>query len=1124
MKEGVSDAPASLPQWSIAVGEDAVDSPNEAPGDEAASLASDERYLIGEVLGVGGMGKVYSAYDRKLERHVALKELSREQVEKVGREVTRKRLLREARLTARIDHPGVVSIFDVGERADGTLFYTMRIVRGQSMATALKAARRDASAAARPAAGPRRSGPERASDTAIGSGRLEGPVRERMLRALLAACDAVGFGHRLGVVHRDLKPGNIMVGEFGETQVVDWGLARDLTETGESDVVGTPAYMSPEQARGEPADARSDVWSLGAVLHELLIGRPPHVDDSRSDSPTELVTRAREMNVPKVTGIDPELAAIVTRAIAKDSADRYPDARELAIDLANHLDGRRVLAHDYTTWQLLVRLARQWRGPLLAILVALVAGGAALGYGLYETSLERERALTAEAEARLASARAQSAEARAVAALADATRSLHRMLVSRAVQLQRDGARPEAEVLAARALSLDDSPEARGVLLALGAAPRPRLLEERPLPPGCLDHRLLEGGQEIVCRTPSDLALWQLDPPVRRWHRSLPHIQPPVMLGEDRLVMADRNSIMVLDPEDGELIAETESYTVTGSHGGESAALFWSANTLVLVDRSGRIDSLAACMDQVSDAGSGPLMATHLTLTDQGGIWAAVCGDGTLQRGTFEAGLGPAPRLVVESTSDTPLHIPAAVVFAQRGRSLFAASHDGSVTLLSLEGRPRVILEAKSRLAPIRELVTSSDSRFAVLRGERAGIALFDLETGTWLSRLPMTDQRSMVLGAPRELWTTGTTIKRWQLPEPTPLVLEHRAGVASLAVSKDRDETLIAVGAGEVLQRWRWSPRYAVTREPEVSWAGVTVKSMVSLGQEILAVSSGLNGMVRVDWHGDGLTSMGEDRGRRVAYLRERTGAFSPCHAGSPGAARTDSDTDGCDFEPTDADGWVLTSSYGPAILASPLRAGRPVLKEDRIEERPVPWFDDTDEEHQDLAVAPGESSAVALAVNSQKARRLVGRSGVEIDRQLEVGHALAVAIERDGDTVWTVTHDRLERWDIESGALLSSTAVSGGDLIEVAVSDYGPDGFFVAAGDRLGGTWLWRVRGRDIDLFAHFSDHTERVAALAFSDDGSLLLTGSWDRAVRVRALREETQDFERAWGLTSDKSLER
>lgn len=277
-----------------------------------------------------------------------------------------------------------------------------------------------------------------------------------------------------------------------------------------------------------------------------------------------------------------------------------------------------------------------------------------------------------------------------------------------------------------------------------------------------------------------------------------------------------------------------------------------------------------------------------------------------------------------------------------------------------------------------------------------------------------------------------------------------------------------------------------------------MTVKSLVSLGKEVLAVSSGVNGIVRVDWHGDGVSSVGDDRARRVAFLRES--------------------------EPGSADGWVVTSSYGIVLLASPLREGQPILTRDRIEERPLPWFDDAEEEHQDLAVAPGEKWAIALAVNAQKARRIVARRGVEIDRELDVGLALAVAIERDGDTVWTVTHDRLERWDVESGALLSSTHMSGGDLIEVAVSDYGPDGFFVAVGDRLGGTWLWRVRGLDIDLFAHFSDHTERVAALAFSKDGSLLVTGSWDRAVRMRALREGAQDFEEAWGLTSTRVLER
>jgi len=237
-----------------------------------------------------------------------------------------------------------VPVYDVGELVDGTLFYTMRVVRGQSLANA-----------------------------------LDGSSRERLLRSLLAACEAV-VAHRMGVVHRDLKPGNVMIGEFGETQVVDWGLARAVQKQPPGDaesvgqVVGTPGYMSPEQARGEVAAhaPTTDVWSLGVILREIVGAALPG---------------------------QPELAAIAQRATAATPAERYPDAKALADDLASYLDGRRVAAHDYSAWQLLGRIVRVWRVPLAVAAFLLLVLGVALGLGYAQTERERVCAVAAEVRA-----------------------------------------------------------------------------------------------------------------------------------------------------------------------------------------------------------------------------------------------------------------------------------------------------------------------------------------------------------------------------------------------------------------------------------------------------------------------------------------------------------------------------------------------------------------------------------------------------------------------------------------------------------------------------------------------------------------------------------------------------
>jgi serine/threonine protein kinase len=207
-----------------------------------------ERYEIHELLGRGGMGAVYRATDQRLRRDVALKVLT---MELQSNDVAR-RLEREARVLASLEHPGIVAIHDAGTLGDGRPFYTMRLVRGRRL-------------------------DEQA--------RLEG--RGERLRRFLAVCDAVSFAHSRGVIHRDLKPANVMVGEFGEVLVLDWGVAKVAAElspagqgspsralegdTGGGMAVGTPGFMAPEQSSGaHPIDARADVFALGAMLRNLL--------------------------------------------------------------------------------------------------------------------------------------------------------------------------------------------------------------------------------------------------------------------------------------------------------------------------------------------------------------------------------------------------------------------------------------------------------------------------------------------------------------------------------------------------------------------------------------------------------------------------------------------------------------------------------------------------------------------------------------------------------------------------------------------------------------------------------------------------------------------------------------
>lgn len=306
---------------------------------------SGTRYRLLERVARGGMGVVYAAHDEMLQRRVALKVLDAPDPD--GSLAAR--LCREAHVLARLEHPGIVPVHDVGTLADGRVFYTMKFVEGQRLDKHVECI---------------------------------SALSDR-LRLFLRVCDSVAFAHSRGVLHRDLKPANVMVGPFGEVLVMDWGLAKILRDsipsplehdpdatvfqppdgdraqpqpaqtaavTGHGTVLGTPGYMSPEQARGDIAhlDERSDIYSLGALLQFLssapgLVGLP-------ESGPLR----------------DKPLLAICAKAAANDPADRYASVNELSADVSRYLDGLPITARKDT---LLEKAGRFYRRHGVAILL-----------------------------------------------------------------------------------------------------------------------------------------------------------------------------------------------------------------------------------------------------------------------------------------------------------------------------------------------------------------------------------------------------------------------------------------------------------------------------------------------------------------------------------------------------------------------------------------------------------------------------------------------------------------------------------------------------------------------------------------------------------------------------------
>ncbi len=366
-------------------------------GKTLSDLSGDDKYVVEHEIGEGGMGRVLRALDRDIRRPVAMKVIQdKEDPEH------RARFVEEAQVTGQLEHPNIVPIHELGLDSEGRLFFTMKLLRGKNLGEILDEIR---------------------EYPAVEAARY--PL-SKLIHALIHACNAVAFAHARGVVHRDLKPGNIWVGEYGEVYVMDWGCAKvgaanrdsqriqvkppkhaqastapapvqksppspevisyrsasHLCITVHGTVVGTPAYMAPEQAGGqiESIDQRSDIYALGAILYEMLTLHPPV--HGRSDK--EFIEQAKLGRIlpPRRRAphrpIPAELAAIAMKALQHDPKDRYQKADAFQADLTRFVNRLAVANAVEPLGVGLLRLTRQHIGKalVLAILTLGVAAGA----------------------------------------------------------------------------------------------------------------------------------------------------------------------------------------------------------------------------------------------------------------------------------------------------------------------------------------------------------------------------------------------------------------------------------------------------------------------------------------------------------------------------------------------------------------------------------------------------------------------------------------------------------------------------------------------------------------------------------------------------------------------------
>ena len=293
------------------------------------------RYRIAAQIGAGGMAQVFRGEDTVLGRPVAIKVLAAH-FAKDAAFVARFR--REAQAAARLNHPNVVNVYDTGSD-DGTHYIVMEFVEGRSL-----------------------------SEFVSGGGRL---TPERACELGESVCAALAAAHREGIVHRDIKSGNIMVDRGGRVKVMDFGIAHldtDQTVEQTAAVLGTASYLSPEQARGEPVDARSDLYSLGCVLYEALTGRVPFAGDSPVSVAYKHVNETPEPPSRLNADVPPSIDAIVLRCLAKNPANRYGSAEELGADLERARSGRPVQATPLLSDQETVLIGRPGAGPSTAVM------------------------------------------------------------------------------------------------------------------------------------------------------------------------------------------------------------------------------------------------------------------------------------------------------------------------------------------------------------------------------------------------------------------------------------------------------------------------------------------------------------------------------------------------------------------------------------------------------------------------------------------------------------------------------------------------------------------------------------------------------------------------------------
>jgi len=1036
--------------------------PFAAPAPPDLRVREHERYEVVAEHGRGGLGRVLRARDKDLGRDVAIKEIL------TRTPAAEARFVREAMITARLEHPGIVPVHDAGRWPDGTPFYAMKLVSGRPLKQLIQSA------------------------ATLGE-------RLALLPHVVAVADALAYAHDRGIVHRDLKPSNLIVGEFGETIVIDWGLAKDarmaepvpamglepvsadddLTRTGA--VLGTPSYMPPEQARGEDIDERADVYALGAVLYHLLGGSPPY-GGSKADVLTRLLTSLPQPIESLAHDVPPELAAIVRKAMMRDPGDRYRNARLLAEDLRRFLTGQLVAAHDYSRRALFARWFRRHRLPVLvsfAAFVALAVVGIVSVNGIVASKREAqaERAVAIEGRKEAESARRHAVDRANELILTQARNNLDRDPTASIAWLK---AYPDdgKDLEAAHWIAADAASRGVASLVFLKDVNR------------AIDVLTLGDSRTVAIAARGDrVGLWDIDS--RRLIVSIPtdvvHNAITTTLDRRRIaVLASEGPIALLDAPDWKV------RWLPGCDKTTTAIALWpEGNRLACADQTPGIHVVEIGDGSIRTMATSPGLTaiTALAIPSDGRIVFAGYSDGTISAWSVE-GLeifryqadrgslaverlrcsndgrfvlasyldGKSVALEAHSGRSSPLALRAfspANSISRTGRYLAFESGASSVELLDVRGGGRQYLRGPG--AAVDSIDFSPDESYLAAGLEDGTIALWNLETHQ-LSALRGQSAAVMVLSFSRDgRWLLSASIDRtirfWPLKASASRQVRASRQTIFHLVTARGNSWVASDGQDREIQLWN----------PETG--------------KVRVFSAEKSVVMNVAMSPDGTEIAGAGHDGTIWTWNVRTGAGLARHLHSAVVTHVDYSSSGR---------WLASASMDGLIVISDVSTGH----ERRL----------NGHEGQVLALefaprGPWLASA--------------GRDGTIRLWNAETAETKILAHERQGIRALEFSPDgrflasghldgTVRLWDLSSG----SAVILGTHPDRLHALAFSPDGISLASAGDDGTVWIWDVASR---RHRALGSHDATVQQVVFSPDGEYLASASFDRTARVWRLKD-------------------